>query len=317
VKTTRLLAPTAAALLCLAALASPAGAAPAETAPVWRAFLQILVCDVSNAGTDGLDNAVKAYLNTANVTVLNSPRDDFERGRVYQFDLLLTNVSQISDVVYLKISKVGSDGLCVKSITLHLNNRAAYQRTYADGQWLDGSQRTLLVPSGTLRTHAYWQAWNGPASPPALPAAEIVSRVSSGIATGMYKGSGGSHLRWDSNVMPALGTPNTGALSVPVSAYLEYKCIDPNFGDGFCADWTLLYSFDLRFQCVGGQIVVSVVDIGALRLDSRGLLTQSSGYVGDVLYDDIPPKVADAFRSIRFPGCPGMSFGADGSVTFF
>jgi hypothetical protein len=298
-------------LLCLAALAGPALAAPAETTPVWRARVHIRVCDVSHAGTDGIDDAVKASLNDYNRTILNSAADDFDRADARYYDLLLANVTQLSDVVYLKISKDGTDGLCIQSITFYLNNAVVFYQTYGAGVWLDGANRTHLISGLTLRASSLWTAWVPVLAPPGLPADEMVSRVTAAIGTGMYKSSGGSYVRWSYGPSVS-GTEG----AVHVSAGLEYKCIDPNFGDGGCKDWSILYGFELHFGCAGGAIVVTVHDVGALRTDMRGLIMRGSGYVGEVLYDKIPPRIPEAFRNIRFATCPFIAYHLDGSIAF-
>jgi hypothetical protein len=274
---------------------------PDGNTPVWRAQLRVRVCNVENAGTD---NKVLAALNGANYTVMDTPVNDFKRDSDITYDLLLTGVTRLADISYLKVSKGGSDALCLAQLTLVVNERQIYTRSYAQ-LWLDntcyGCDYTL-IPGSTLRAHSSWLAWTTLPRPRFLYPSEIGARLATAIGTGMYNFNvQSSHsMSWSS----APSAEVRDSLTMNVAMIVDYKCIDPVFGDGGCADSALLYWADLRFTCSpAGVIVVTKVADGVYNMngDTTGVIapperqSQIRQYVG--------PRLVDAFRNITVPNC--------------
>ena len=147
------------------------------------------VCDYADAGTD---NKVLAALNDVNYTVMDSPVNDFERADERTYDLLLTGVTNLSDIKHLKIYKGGSDGVCLSQLSLYVNDHLVYARAFsASQQWLDDAyyssdSRTLLIPGTTLRNHTAWQVWTAGFRTLTVSADEIRSRRATAVGTGMY-----------------------------------------------------------------------------------------------------------------------------------
>ena len=164
-----------------------------ESYPVWRAQLTVLVCSPAVSWNSGTDNDVRVKLNSANSTWLDYSRDDFEIGSEFTYDLKLNGVSRFSDVTQLRISKTGTDGLCLKKIVLHLNDSAVFTKTWASGRWLDGS--VLDIPSAELRG-ASWNAYVAPTSADfRFGNAELESRIES-VTGDALRTPGEEKLHW-------------------------------------------------------------------------------------------------------------------------
>jgi hypothetical protein len=54
-------------------------------------------------------------------TLINKDRSDFDRTHGHAWDLRLDGINQISDPDYLRISKTGSDGMCIRYMSLKIN----------------------------------------------------------------------------------------------------------------------------------------------------------------------------------------------------
>jgi hypothetical protein len=275
---------------------------PDGNTPVWRAQLRIRVCDVDNAGTD---NKVLASLNNANSTVMDTPINDLERGSEFTYDLLLNGVARLADIGHLRISKGGSNGICLGQLTLLVNERQIYSRVYSQGLWLDntcyGCDFTL-IPGATLRTHSSWLAWTAPSRPRLLSSSEIGARLATAIGTGMYNFNvqSSDSMSWYSSPWAEF----VDSLAIAVYVRVDFKCIDPVFGDGGCRDSTIQYWAVLRFSCnPAGAIVVTKEDDGGHNMsgNTQGV-TGSPAEMGDIR-QYVGPQLAQAFRNIAFPTC--------------
>lgn len=290
----------------------PAG--PDGNTPVWRARLWVQVCDYADAGTD---NKVLAALNSANYTVLDTPVNDFQRASAVSYDLLLTGVTKLADIQYLKIFKGGSDGVCIARLQLLVNERLIYDRIpSAAQQWLDDEyysydSRIFQIPGSTLRAHSAWQAWTAPARPRILEASEMVSRLNTAVGTGMYDFNVQSidSLSWRSfscgGYEGKVCVDFVDSLTISVAFLLDYKCIDPTFGDGYCGDSQVPYWAELRFSCTPtGAIEVTRVsdgewlvngDVWNITNSERGDFNTVRQYVG--------PRLLQAFLNVKVPNC--------------
>jgi hypothetical protein len=284
---------------------------PSGYTPVWRVQLYTRVCDYADARTD---NKVLAALNDANSTVMDSPVNDFERADERTYDLLLTGVTTLSDIKYLKIFKGGSDGVCLSQLSLYVNERLIYDRTLsAAQQWLDDEyysydSRTLFIPGTTLRGHTAWQGWTAGFRPLTVSAAEIRSRLATAVGTGMYDFNIVSihSLSWGSDM--SLERLDTTGLEVAV--WVDYKCIDPTFGDGGCGDSYVLYWAHLRLSCSGGAIMATKENDGGHVQNG----VNSAADELDAVRQWVGPRLPQAFLNIKFGVCPTISVLTVGSA---
>ena len=289
----------------------PAG--PDGNTLVWRVQLLVLVCDVADAGTD---NKVVVALNDTNSTVMDKPENDFERASTEGYDLLLNDVARLADIKYLKVSKGGSDGVCISQLHLFVNERLIYSRTVsASQQWLDDEyysydSRTLLTNGATLRAHSAWQAWTTSGRPRILSEDEMVSRLATAVGTGMHDFNTDSHhdsMRWRSFTCGGYEGPCVERLdnsAIRVRLDVDYKCVDPTFGDGYCGDSVVRYWADLRFSCTtGGLVTVTREDNGGYTqgtFNSSGFdLYHVSAFVG--------PRLPQFFKDIQVNYCTTLS----------
>ena len=172
--------------------ATDAAAAPPETAPIWRSQLQVRTCDLANADTD---DPVFASLRAGNSTALDYGRNDFPRNNTFTYDLLPAEVARFQDVTRLRISKTGTDALCVRSLRLRLNNREIFFRDFgAAGRWLDGSGGSVsfTITAAELRASAQWAGYQQPFPAFVLSRAEMESRVEAMAGTAIS----GSPAHW-------------------------------------------------------------------------------------------------------------------------
>lgn len=156
---------------------------------IYRAQLRVKTANISDAGTD---DKIRVRLNAApggltvpfgNVTVMDYGQDDFERQDDFLYDLELTGIVNSSDITLLSISKNGSDGLCIESIELLLNNVSVFDQDFSNTgdkcHWIDnegGHSNIYSVSHESLRAHPGWQGL-GPTIQLSIDRDEIESRI--------------------------------------------------------------------------------------------------------------------------------------------
>jgi hypothetical protein len=281
---------------------------------VWRVQLLVKVCDAADAGTG---NKVLAALSDTNYTVMDKPGNDFERNSTEAYDLLLTNVATLSDIKYLKIFKGGTDGVCISRLDLFVNERLIYYRipSPSSQQWLDDTHygydsRTLMTASSTLRAHSAWQAWTAPGRPRLLKEEEMVSRLATAVGTGMYDfnvASPNDSLSWDSFTCSGAEGPCVERLdlsAIRVRFDLAYKCVDTNFGDGYCGDSVVQYWADLRFTCsIGGVVATTLENQGGYVVESPNSSPHELHHVSVF----VGPQLPRFFKNIVVNYCSTLS----------
>src|SRR5581483_7443684 len=181
-----------AALVAAGSSAGRADAAPPEAAPIWRTQLRVRTCASTNAGTN---NPVFASLAPGNLTALDYGRNDFPVNNTFTYDLVPTGISTFADVTRLRVSKTGTDGLCIRSLELLLNNRSIFLRDFgAAGQFLDGGGGSVNVTftGAQLRANQRWIDYQLPFPALTLTRAELESRVEAMAGTAMS----GSPAKW-------------------------------------------------------------------------------------------------------------------------
>ena len=159
-----------------------------EQQPVYRVQVRLFTADVEDAGTD---DDVVVSLNPANATWLDSPGDDFERGRNRRYDLFPNGVSRFDDIDWLTITKTGSDGWCISRIELLVNNPAdaVFSRTFGPCRWLDndgGHTRNLRISHTELRQGSDWDDYGQSPLSLNMEASEVISRVETAVGNTLH-----------------------------------------------------------------------------------------------------------------------------------
>jgi hypothetical protein len=306
-------------LLALSATAATA-AAPSESTQIWRAQLTVGTCDATNAETS---DPVKVKLNDTNMTVLNSPANDFTRGSTASFDLVPFNPVtgaplRLYDVTKLQVRKDGSNGLMLCRLTLVINERTIYHNTWASpGYLLDdtsaGHQNAITITSSTLRASSYWQAYGTSKLPWSIPSSSTKRRIEALIATAMY----GQDLYWRSSGV-SVARRDSAAISVGVDLKEAVSLsLDPNFD----------IDFDLRFSCDSGIMQVRVEHYragtsGWQAVAANPLVGIFEAHFGDTSDTDVLEKSilpsGFSFKTATYQAgtCPVISVDSYGNVKF-
>ena len=161
---------------------------------VWRAQVYLRTADVEYAGTD---DAVKIALNEprttpgGNYTWMDYSHDDRERGDEFTYDLNLEEVSELSDVNRIYISKTGSNGWCIEELALLVNGQEVYNEDFGSStcQWLDnedGNVNYYQIPHSVLRAHRLWTDYEQPQAPFSIDSEELVSRLESIVGDAIH-----------------------------------------------------------------------------------------------------------------------------------
>jgi hypothetical protein len=144
---------------------------------VHRLQLRLRVPNISGAGTDDdvevrlqspswLVPSVTNWRPAGNSTWVDSTANDFERGSNRTYDLMLTNVSQASDITMITIAKdTGTDDLCIAEIELLIDGQPAHRQTFGNTAatcvWVTAGN-PLSVAFNDLRTSPVWNTLNLP-----------------------------------------------------------------------------------------------------------------------------------------------------------
>ncbi|HVG38555.1 MAG TPA: PLAT/LH2 domain-containing protein, partial [Pyrinomonadaceae bacterium] len=162
--------------IALLACGARALAAPPENMGIWRAQIFLQTFNTSDAGTD---DKVRVELRSNNGTWLDSPQDDWEVGsRTYE--LRLDNITRLSDLDYLRISKTGSNGWCIGRILLIVNGLALYDEQFPSGHWLDnsgGHTNVYFIDDYFMRLRAEWANYVAPTRPDVVPVGSLKARI--------------------------------------------------------------------------------------------------------------------------------------------
>jgi hypothetical protein len=312
-----MLGATMLALSATTAFAAP----PAESTAVWRAQLTLGVCDVSYAGTD---DHVKVRLNGTNMTAIGRPIvNDFQRGSIDAYDLISFTQStgaalRVSDIQKLELLKDGTDALKVCRVTLVINERTIYHKTWASPGFLmensaTGHYNTLYIAGTTLRASSYWQNYGVSKLPSSIPATSTQSRMEAAYTTGMY----GRDMHWNGRVKVSRRDSTAVRVSVPFVVERDYW-----------PDQSVSESFDLRYSCSAGVVKATVqnftITTGSASLwywlkvllsplgVSNGGLYLLFGYVDGAI---VPTILPDNF-TFQMGVCPSILVSSYGDVQF-
>ena len=134
-----------------------------EKFPIWSMKLVVEVADVKNAGTDG---QVSLSLNGDSKLVLNSPKNDFKRGKRSVFRFFYPGVTQIKDIGRVQLNLKGTDAVIIKKISLYLNETDSpiMTKSFEVPHVLDNSSKSgiksLAVKYKELRNSNKWKRSN-------------------------------------------------------------------------------------------------------------------------------------------------------------
>ncbi len=227
--------------------------AASETERIWRAQIRIYTADVGDAGTD---DDVNVSLNSSDLTWLDYGRDDFERGSVFAYDLNLAGLSTFSKVNQIKITKSGTDGLCLKAFELLLNDRSVYYQSFSGCHWLDGNdghRPSYSVTSSTLRNSSRWKNYTRPplTTIAHLERAELESRIEGMLGHLIYY----NDLYWGKIYGRAVEVTKS---SLSNAIHVD---LDMAYDVRFAFDPEVDVDFDLVFSCSSGVVKITMKNL--------------------------------------------------------
>lgn len=215
-----------------------------ENSSVWRAQIRIVTGDVGDAGTD---DSVSVSLASGNLTWLDYARDDFERGDDFTYDLLLEDIHTIGNISHLRLSKTGSNGWCVGSVLLLINDWRIFDYQFQRGstrcQWLDnsgGHSNAVTLPGVVMRTHGFWRSYEVRQSPTVITRPVIESRIEA--AVGHHMTATGKNLKWGK----LHGRPVEVTRKDDVTLHVD---LDLKYPVAAWPDLEVDVDFDMRLQC--------------------------------------------------------------------
>ena len=164
-----------------------------EQADIFRMQIHLETGDVNGAGTD---DDVLVSLNQNNFTWLDYGRNDFERGDKFTYDLLLDGMAQVADIKWITFNKTGSDGWCLKSFELWVNNDVPnqgpvviYRKVFPSCHWLDNDtndNRSLVIPFDELRAQTAWRQSQVPVQIAYIDSSAVTSRIESAVGHALH-----------------------------------------------------------------------------------------------------------------------------------
>jgi PLAT/LH2 domain/CARDB len=278
---------------------------------VWRAQIRLVTGNITDAGTD---DSVKVELNNGNRTWIDYGRDDFERNDDFTYDLNLDNISKISDIRMLKISKPGGDGWCLRSLELIINGQPIYSASsqqFYYGCWLDdvGTDHTSIrISDVALHKHLLWKNYQQPSPSPVIKREEMESRIESIMGDTIYYNS----LRWGHISVHAVEATRLDDQALHVDLDLEYLF-------DHLANPEVDVDFDLRFSCQEGKINIKSENV-VFNVDSpwwEEVLTL--GFV-ELIDSKVRRGIENAFKPISknidtgTSACPNITVLTNGDI---
>jgi hypothetical protein len=288
-----------------------ASAAPSESAPVWRAQLRVVTGNVSDAGTD---DRVQVSLNDSNVTRVDTPADDFERGRIDTFDLLPTGVRRFSDLQRVRIDKIGTDGWCIARVTLIVNGRTLFDSVPGSPcRWIDtAAGHSPRLQWTTLRTREAWRFYVQPPLPTRISPAELRDRIETYVGHAISTNA----LYWGHFGGAAAVEFSNGGTSHRVRVDLDLAADVPFFFDP-----EVDVEFTLVFSCSSGVIRIATTNF-AVDVDSSLVWKVLTLGAVELLDDLVRNAIQGSFSGFTFttdtgtPFCPIITVSPDGTITF-
>lgn len=238
-------------------------AAPAGTTPIYRAQIRVVTANTDEAGSD---DYVKVGLNANNTTWIESDQDDFARNDDQTYDLQLLNLTQLSDINFLRIEKTGDDGWRLKQIYLIINGKTIYSVDFGAGRWLDnssGDSRIYNVDGTFMRASSTWANYWSPYKPSVISLQDMRLRIEAIVGdfvAGQHATNGFQMLMHrEGDYGTELYTYNSNTWRVD----LDLESDDTFWNVDIDVD------FDLKVQCVSGRPTFSVANVSASSTPDR------------------------------------------------
>jgi hypothetical protein len=285
-----------------------------EQEEISRIQVRILTADVDGAGTD---DDVVISLNPSNSTWLDSPRDDFERGRAWSYDLRLRGIDLFNDIDWLTVTKTGDEGWCVARIDLLVNEVLVFRRGFNPCRWLDnedGHTRFLAIRHSELR-QGRWGRYDNPDPGAAyvFTRDEVIRQIEMLVGHELHFED---RARWGEISGDAVEIRGDGKHTLSVDLDLS--------GDTVYPDPAIDVDFNVVFRCDPADpnvIVVSVeeVDVEATWDIPAGLLGHLLGFEGQI-EGQVETALAGEGSRIDYPGngqcdaTPPVTVEEDGTI---
>jgi hypothetical protein len=245
---------------------SVAYAAPPETMPIWRAQIRFVTGN-GNLAADTHDD-IQVSLNDGNSTWLDYGRDDFEVVDDFTYDLMLTNLRTVGDIRFLTVQKTGTDGWCVDRMTLLINDRPMYDRSFrtptALCHWVDaddGHQPAFTISGAALRRSEAWRTYTAPARPQRLTRSSIDSRVEAIVGNWIED----HDYKWGHLYGPRYVESTVRDARI-IHYDLDMTAINDKWPDG-----EVDVDFDARFSCSSGRMSVAIINVTIVERRPYGL----------------------------------------------
>ena len=134
---------------------------------VHRVQVRLETADISDAGAP--DQSINVAVNGAypyvspEWTWLDHGRNDFERGDVHDYDLLLDRIGELGDITAVSVENTSSDDWCVRAVEVRVNGKTAFRRLFGTTtcRWLgqDSPSTRLVIPHSELRSSPSWRSY--------------------------------------------------------------------------------------------------------------------------------------------------------------
>lgn len=152
-----------------------------EDVPIYRLQISYLTANVSDGGTD--DNVFVQFNSQMQPFYLDLAKDDRERNKTDLYDVVDDNIKTIRDLDNLIITKSGTDGWAMQSISIIVNGYPIFQKTLSN-RWIDGNDGnspTLTYNRQQLRADNLWRYNNRLVHVPALmiPSRDLKNMIES------------------------------------------------------------------------------------------------------------------------------------------
>jgi len=278
---------------------------------IWFAQVSFKVCDQASAGTN---DVVLLDLGSGSTMRLDLPGHWFRRNKKYQFAIVPGLVSKSGDIGYLRLSKKGTNGLCLSQLQLRLNKAIVFQADFPGGQWLDQPSNKLEFSLDELKASPHWGEHKQRVGL-SLTSDDLHDVLWAMVAQSIYLDG----LEWGSGPAVNIGPVNVypfNASRASVVLYLE-KPISA------APDVNLQVSFYLNISCGSGDPALTVSNVtvsaeaGATLLDALYSQIQATAMNVALVYSkSLRDQVAATIKSFKnttvsLPICPFFTMYSD------
>jgi len=240
-----------------------------EDIPVWRAQIQLKTASIDDANTDDAIQIALRKQDMSSITVRNmpmmmrdievhdikptfpdSPKNDFEKGDNKIYDLLVKDIKTINDINQLTIQKFYSDGWCLKSYALHINEIKVFSEEFNNCQWFDNEpfeHRKYILEGWELRTFSndWKKSYDNQKFPVTYETVDLEKKIEALIG---HINNYDTHYSWEGNVDVRWIEDNTFSIEFDLK---KERNLD------FDIDGTVFLAGDV--DCRSGTVFMNVV----------------------------------------------------------